>query len=214
MRVLLLALAVFAGAGAAAQPAGRWHVGVAGSGVWPTQGTAERYGALVTGHVAVGRSWPARGTSMEARAERLAFSQGEPVLRLAPEAPPVDASQLDLALTLTGGSLHVRRALLRGRVRPTVGAGVGLYHWRERRAAYQDTVRTTPVPALDRPSQWSAGFEAGPGVEVALAAGAAVTVGAAYHVVMGELWPALDLGLESVSTFQYATLSAGVRYTF
>lgn len=196
---------------AQAPPLGMWHVSAAGTFVQPTFGMADRFGSLATGRVGVGRAAGARVT--EARLERFAFRQGQVRLRAETQGPEIEVEQFDLALTLTGGSVHVQQRVREvGAVQPYVGGGIGLYYWQEQRAAYDDSFRT--VPALDRPAQWSAGFHAGTGAALALTPQAALDLGVAYHVVLGELWPTINLGLENVSTFQFATVSAGVRYAF
>lgn len=196
---------------AAAQDAGAWHVSAGGTFVQPTLGLADRFGSHVTGFAGIGHS--DNGRLVEARLERFAFTQGTVTLLADTTGPAIDVAQLDMALTLTGGSLRLQQRVGQfGPAKPFLGGGAGLYFWEERRVAYADSFRT--IPALTRPSQWSAGFEVGAGVDLALTRSATVSVGGSYHVVMGELWPTLNLGLESVSTFQFATASASVRYAF
>jgi opacity protein-like surface antigen len=211
MRRLALLLLLGCAPLAAAQDVGAWRVGAAGSFVQPTQGMADRFAGLATGSVGVGQ-WIGEGLFLEGRIEHYAFSQGTVVFRAPIEGEDVNPDLLGLGLDLTGGAVHVQRSLFsRWGLRPFATGGIGMYHWQERRTAYEDEHRS--VDALERPSQWSAGFHAGLGTEVLVARQVALHAGAHYSVVMGELWPTLALGLENVSTFQFVNVSLGVRYT-
>jgi opacity protein-like surface antigen len=209
--VLLVCAVLLAALPAEAQTS--WRVSAAGSFVQPTLGMADRFGGHVTGSIGVGQWLTPERLYLEGRIERYAFSQGAVVLRARTEGPEVETEQFNLSLDLLGGGFHLQRTLLTlGMVRPYATGGIGMYHWQERRAAYEDEHHT--VPELERAAQWSAGFHGGLGTELLVTRQAAVVLGAHYTVIMGELWPALALGLENVSSFQFANASLGIRYSF
>jgi hypothetical protein len=101
--------------------------------------------------------------------------------------------------------------------------GFGLYKWFSKRSAYYDSlyIDTTGagdfklaeilnVPANSQ-TEWSGGFDLGFDVNVNVYGPIWITTGARYKTVVGEIWPALDLDLENISTFQMFDIRAGVR---
>ncbi|TFG99626.1 MAG: hypothetical protein E4H13_08685 [Calditrichales bacterium] len=101
--------------------------------------------------------------------------------------------------------------------RPFLLWEVGIYRWFSERGAY-----TIDDPATDsevevpfrNQSDWSWGFAAGAGVDMALLESLSFVIDVRYRLVIGELWPALSLELENVSVFQMFIPAAGLTFRF
>lgn len=111
-------------------------------------------------------------------------------------------------------------------VETDIHVGFGFTYWDNFRSAYVDslsvqsaisgntiTVARLAVPA-SRQFDWSGTLRAGCNVHVAVAGPVWLLVGAEYKLIIGELWPALDLDLEGVSGMQALCLKAGVSLRF
>jgi len=61
-----------------------------------------------------------------------------------------------------------------------------------------------------RQEDWSWAFETGIGARVALGWGVGLEVRTMYRLIVGELWPALALRLESVSGMQSVLFTLGL----
>lgn len=102
--------------------------------------------------------------------------------------------------------------------------GFGIYYWESTRSSYYDTLRIDTsggfidavilnVPAITQ-QDWSGGFNLGLDVDVKIVDPIWLNFGANYKVVIGELWAALNLDLENVSTFQMFDLRFGIKAKF
>lgn len=187
----------------------RYGVLIEGQFVQPTPQLSDRFGSLVTGAVGVGR-WADETTYWEARLQRFAFRKGNVALVPDTTRPAIDLDSLELSLDIFGGGLFVHRRVGRlGALRPYASAGAGLYRWTDTRGAYRAEQVNVPE---ERRGQWSAGFHAAVGTEFYVMPRIAFNAALDYTIIMGELWPTLRLGLENVSTFQFATARVGLRY--
>ncbi|MGE5316136.1 MAG: outer membrane protein [Acidobacteriota bacterium] len=122
---------------------------------------------------------------------------------------------LDLKLELFGLGAQVDYAITtQSMVTPYVTAGAAFYRWLGTRGRHAlDSAQTQIVWELKQ-NDWSAGFNAGIGVNVAVTSALSIDASARYHIVNGELWPALALRLENVSGFQSLRTSVGLKYEF
>ena len=99
--------------------------------------------------------------------------------------------------------------------------GFGIYRWFNKRSEYNATIDTSGtgktyklnVPAKDE-DDWSAGLNAGFGVDVQIYKPVSFYASANYKLIIGELWPALALDLENVSSLQIIEIKAGLRARF
>jgi hypothetical protein len=99
--------------------------------------------------------------------------------------------------------------------------GFGVYRWYNKRSEFNAKIDTSGtgktynlnVPANDE-EDWSAGLNLGLGVSVQVYKPVSLYVSANYKMIIGELWPALALDLENVSSLQIIELKAGVRARF
>ncbi len=193
---------------AAAQPA-RPYVRLDGLAVQPLGGLGDRFAPTATAALAYG--WHLAPTrTLEVGLTGVRFRKG--TLHLSPDttgsaAGKVDADSLSLSLGLAGGTIRFAQRLGGGRVAPRLVLGAGLFHWVDRRGAYPSRGLT----ATARRTQWSGALEAGLGTDVALAPRLALALDAAYHLLPADLWGAQRVRLAPVSSFQYATLSAGLK---
>lgn len=103
-----------------------------------------------------------------------------------------------------------------------VNFGFGIYKWIGNRRDFIDSLVTRNssdslllVDYIDVPekqqSEWSGGFNIGAEAAIKLYGPVWFTLGAQYKIIIGELWPALKIDLENVSTFQIAELRAGIK---
>ena len=134
---------------------------------------------------------------------------------------------LSISLEVSGLSLNAKYNLFRtDLLESNLDLGFGVYRWTYKRGAidsvYTDTSAAGEgkyysllknVPSASR-SDWSGGFHVGAEFCVNVTGSLSFTAAAAYKNVMGEIWPALALELENVSSFQMIELKAGLRYKF
>jgi hypothetical protein len=101
-----------------------------------------------------------------------------------------------------------------------VSVGFGIYYWKSFRSEYYDTLKVQsasgPLVAEvlavpeNRQEDWSGGFSLGVDLSVRVVHPVSIVAGGRYRAIIGELWPALALDLENVSTFQMVELRAGL----
>ncbi|MFH0989357.1 MAG: hypothetical protein V1799_04995 [bacterium] len=136
---------------------------------------------------------------------------------------PLTALQMELSIT--GLSATMDYSLYRiGFLEHQAGLAFGLYRWEFSREAYSDTLKaitTTGPLVVDIPKvppskqlDWSGGVGLGTNLVLHLASPLSVTIGVKYKIIIGELWPALSLDMENVSTLQMLDLRIGVRADF
>lgn len=102
--------------------------------------------------------------------------------------------------------------------------GFGVYYWTSNRSEYFDTLKADDngkeviVSIVRVPHRWqedwSAGFNLGTNIEVKTIDNVWITLAGNYKVIVGELWPALEIGLENIATFQTIELKAGIKVEF
>lgn len=102
--------------------------------------------------------------------------------------------------------------------------GFGLYYWTFTREHYTDSIYVdTPTgPALatvldvpsDSQQEWSGGINVGAEVRLKFFSPFWITVGGSYRVVIGELWPALAINMENVSSMQMLEFTLGASFAF
>ncbi len=104
----------------------------------------------------------------------------------------------------------------------TANAGFGIFYWTSLRSAYFDTLRVDTggsslvnlaiikVPEL-RQDDWSGGFNAGVDFGVKIIEPVWIKFGASYKIIIGELWPSLEVNLDNISTFQMFEFKAGLQ---
>ena len=104
--------------------------------------------------------------------------------------------------------------------------GFGIYRWFSKRGEYYDSLyvdttgtgemklaETLEVPQIKQ-KDWSGGFDIGLEVGTEILKPVSIYLGANYKVVVGEIWQALALNMENISSFQMLNLRVGVRYKF
>jgi opacity protein-like surface antigen len=209
--LVLSGLIMLASVGVAtAQDTARFSFAVEAQGVQPVLGLAERFTSFPSATVSIGISRDPR-TRYDLRFNWYDFARADRLdLVIEPsEVNGIQEALIDVGLEILGAGVHVERRLSPvGRLQPFVTVGGGFYHWRERRGAYDDD--TVFLTELER-SQWSGGLTGGLGAGYAVARTISLNAAVDYNIIFGELWPTLDLGLENVSTFQFASLRLGVR---
>jgi hypothetical protein len=101
--------------------------------------------------------------------------------------------------------------------------GFGIYRWFAPRGEYNDTLTavspsnpntTVDIPLVVPPvSQidWSGGLNLGLEFNISIFEPIAIYLGADYKIIIAEIWPALDLGLENISSFQMINAGAGIK---
>lgn len=135
---------------------------------------------------------------------------------------------MELQLEIAGLSANARYRVFSSRfVDLNADMGFGVYRWTFKRnhidSVSVDTSATSGVvknftilrnaPAASQ-NDWSGGFNAGLSAEIKLMEPLAISISANYKNILGELWPALALRMESVSSFQMFDLKAGIIYKF
>ncbi len=99
--------------------------------------------------------------------------------------------------------------------------GFGVYRWYNKRSEFNASIDTSgtgktynlSVPANDE-EDWSAGLNLGAGFIMPIYKPVSFYASANYKMIVGELWPALALDLENVSSFQIIEIKAGLRARF
>lgn len=133
-------------------------------------------------------------------------------------------SQLDglvMELTMWGMTAQGRYTILDfGTVTLDGAFGFGLWYWTFTRERYRDSVYvdTPSGPALaavldipsDSQNDWSGGVNLGAEVRLKFLSPVWITLGGAYRIVIGELWPALAIDMENVSGMQMLEFTLGV----
>ena len=107
-----------------------------------------------------------------------------------------------------------------------VHVGFGFYNWENSRGKYNDSlfvrsvvsgnlikVADLAVPE-NRQTDWSGTLNLGCELNVKMINPVWLTLGADYKLIIGELWPSLDLDLENVSGMQFVSFRGGVRINF
>lgn len=111
-------------------------------------------------------------------------------------------------------------------VESSVKFGFGIYRWFYSRSAVYDTLyadttgngdmvaaANLQVPAVSQ-TDWSGGLNTGLVIKIKFMKPVLFYLNADYKVIIGEIYPALDLGLENISTFQFVNIKAGFRIRF
>lgn len=179
-------------------------------GVVPAAGLATRFGPAPS--ASLGYGWAIDGArSLELSVSGVRFPKGDVVF--GPDTTgvgfgEVNADSLDLSLSLVGGAVRFHQRVARvGRATARAVIGGGFSHWVDRRGAYP----SRQVPSATRRSQWSGHLSAGLGADVPLTPRVALTTDLLYHLLPADLWETQRLRLQPVRTFQFATLSLGVK---
>ena len=102
--------------------------------------------------------------------------------------------------------------------------GFGVYHWKGARSSYYDSVKVqmSKGPVLvevlrvpeNQQEDWSGGLNVGAEVSLRILSPLSLNLGGRYRIIVGELWPALALDIENVSSFQMVELRAGFSVDF
>lgn len=135
--------------------------------------------------------------------------------------------ELDMPLEIYGLSANAKYKLYKtGPVELGTEFGFGVFYWEYQRAAHRDSLYADTsgngglklAQVLDLPKNhqqdWSGGLNLGVNLNIYLFGPLSFNVKADYKVIIGELWPALELDMENVSAFQILELKAGIRATF
>lgn len=109
-------------------------------------------------------------------------------------------------------------------LRTNLEFGFGVYYWTSNRSEYFDTLKAdnngniVNVAIVKVPHRWqedwSGGFNFGVNCEVRTIEKVWLKFGVNYKAIVGELWPALEIGLENIATFQTIELKAGIKVEF
>jgi opacity protein-like surface antigen len=120
---------------------------------------------------------------------------------------------LQMKLEIYGGAVeaHYTLAAAHHSLRPYLAGSAGVYRWLSTRGAYQDNEVTL---SEFKQKDWSWGFGAGIGLDYKIFRPLTLMGEMRYQMIVGELWPALAVRLENVSTFQWLSLNAGMRFIF
>ncbi len=131
---------------------------------------------------------------------------------------------LKLSLEVAGVSAAAEFKILETNYLNVKGTfGFGITRWLYTRSAYYDSLyidttgagdmklaQVLNVPANSQ-VDWSGAFDFGVDLNVKVYDPIWINAGARYKVIVGEIWPALDLDFENISTFQMFDIRAGVR---
>ena len=190
----------------------RFSVSIDAQAVIPVFGLADRFDPFPTVSLGIGRRTNAN-TLWEVRLQRYKFPRADQI-SLLPDSTrsPAVADSLELSLEIIGGGLFMHRYFNdSGRIRPFAVIGGGFYYWTDIRGAFENEHL---LIERSKRSQWSGGAHAGLGSEYFFTDRFALQAVIDYTIMFGELWPTLALGLENVSTFQFASGRLGLRYYF
>lgn len=232
MKSLLLYLFVFC---AALSAQDKFIAGISGSLIIPSGSLSQRFEPALGGAIYFGKEvssqWTWTGNieyfkldkenrdklfikrKIEVGGEEKEFNAALPNLELELEAAGISANAEYKFLSLS---------LLDARF----SFGFGVYRWYNFRSAYRDSVfsDTTGNGDLkllevlnvvsDSQVDWSGGFNAGLDLNFLLLDPFIINLSGRYKAILGELFPALSLDLENVSTFQMFEIKAGFRFRF
>lgn len=181
-----------------------WRVSAGGAYLFPVAGLSNRFRPQVAFAVGMGKQ----------RDERWYWGGRVDIIRFTNQnRERLYAKNLQLELEIYGGALEGRYGLtsFRRQLYPYLLGSAGVYRWFSTRGAYHDSTVTLRE---FKQQDWSWGFSGGAGLDYAILHSLALSVEARYQMVVGELWPALAVRLENVSTFQWVSVNAGVRISF
>lgn len=189
----------------------RFQAGVQYQYVQPVQTLAGWFDAASSFYgISIGRIQDARW-SYRFQVEALEFTEGNK-----------DALQYDdLALNLKLYGAHLGwqyNVLEKSRyVNPFLTWDIGIYRWFAERGEYtisdSQTGSSLYIPSRNQ-QDWSWGGSAGAGAEIEVIRSLSIIVSVRYRIIIGELWPALSLGLENVSGFQMLDMGVMLGYRF
>jgi len=104
--------------------------------------------------------------------------------------------------------------------------GFGIYRWYSYRSGSFDSLFVTnpetsqpllaavlKVPELTQ-TDWSGGINLGVEIKIPVYAPFTLYFSPRYKLVIGELWPSLEIGFENISGFQMLDMRAGVKAEF
>jgi hypothetical protein len=189
-----------------------WVVGGGAAYHVPIGGLHDRFLPTIAGQYSAGRSVN-ENWYWEVRGEFIVYDR-ENVDRLSRD-PDIIADSISMDLELYGlgfeGRYHFLGRHGRGIINPYLGLSAGMYRWFAERGAYDQ--EGISVPEFSQ-RDWSAGFGLGIGNEFIILPFVSLALDVRYHVVVGELWPTLSLGLENVGGFQTITASTRLRLYF
>jgi hypothetical protein len=131
---------------------------------------------------------------------------------------------LKMDLTVAGLLAEAKYNLLKTEIFTTdVNIGFGFYFWEHFRSSYFDSLKVDTsgsgnfvlveelkVPSL-RQKDWSGGINLGVDFNVLLFDPLWMNLSGNYKLIIGELWPTLELNLENVSGLQFIDFRAGIR---
>ncbi len=134
---------------------------------------------------------------------------------------------LKMELEITGASANAFYTFFQNNfINANAEFGFGIYRWHSYRSSYYDSLyidtsgtgnlMLAEVLAVPENTQddWSGGFNIGLDVNAKIFGPLWLNIGGAYKAVIGELWAALALDKENVSTFQIIQLKAGFFVKF
>jgi len=143
----------------------------------------------------------------------------------------VPLENLDVQLEVVGLSANAKYKVIEvSDFTTNISFGFGVYRWYSPRGKYSlyfdsstekfysDTTgvggnltKVVNVPGISQ-VDWSGGFNVGLQFEYQVAKNLNVYAGGEYKNVIGEIWQALALNLENISSFQMINLKIGVNY--
>lgn len=138
----------------------------------------------------------------------------------------IPLQQLKMKMEIFGVSANADLSVFRTEIlEGNLNFGFGIFWWRNFRETFDDSLFVKDdngndvfadyikVPELIQ-GEWSGGFNAGANVAVKLIEPVWITLGANYKAIIGELWAALALQMENVSTFQMIDSKIGIKVNF
>jgi hypothetical protein len=133
---------------------------------------------------------------------------------------------INLQMELTTMSLMAEakyRLINAGNFSADLSSGFGFAYWKFIRGGYRDSLRIDPagdgnlvlvevlnVPALEQ-EDWSGIANVGIEFNYFITAPLSFNISANYKLLIGELWPALNLNIENVSGMQFLDIRGGFR---
>ena len=139
----------------------------------------------------------------------------------------VPLSKLTMNLKAAGFTAEAALSLLKwNSLEASTHVGFGFYTWDNYRGAYYDSLlvqssvtgKTITIAHLavpdNRQTDWSGSINAGIDGGLKITEQVWFTAGVDYRLIVGELWQALDLDLESVSGMQTIAIRAGIKVEF